>query len=262
MRSSPDWQAELAKKLVGNDPRGHWEAYANLLGLSAIDARDGAEVVRDAADLDKSVKDLAAEGKLDATWDDAPAPDGLTVTSRGSADDADSQVLSVTMDAPSSPLLLAALGAATVLLVLLALFTLSFAPLMGALFAGGIAAALYVAEKKMPREVHIDRRELRYTNPIRTRTGFTMPLAEIEAVYLRDIHRMRMMGNMPNLAGQKMIIASDRSEQGIGEGLPAGELLTAEYTFVDQPLADLYGIGETVPAGEMKQVEDLWQVLL
>lgn len=40
----------------------------------------------------------------------------------------------------------------------------------------------------------------------------------------------------------------------VAEGLPASELLTAEYTFVDQPLADLYGLGETVPAGEMKQV--------
>ena len=59
-------------------PRDRWEGYARRLGLPALEI--GAEGInaRAAGDLDKSLKDLAAEGKVNAAFDLAAAiPRGL-----------------------------------------------------------------------------------------------------------------------------------------------------------------------------------------
>lgn len=54
--------------------RGIWESYARQLRLPAFDQGEGGMVRREAADLDKSVGELIAEGKIDIDYDALARP--------------------------------------------------------------------------------------------------------------------------------------------------------------------------------------------
>lgn len=64
--------------------RAIWEDYCKKLNMKAIEGEGDDIVEREAADLDKSVRELAAEGKLDVKFDPTRRPpDGIRVSSRG-----------------------------------------------------------------------------------------------------------------------------------------------------------------------------------
>ena len=69
--------------LVKDSARGTWEGLARLIGVPAIDIRGGEAHVRAAEDVDKSLGQLAAEGKISAEWSDEDAPDGVSVAYEG-----------------------------------------------------------------------------------------------------------------------------------------------------------------------------------
>ncbi len=58
--------------------REAWESAAKALGLPALEGDSGNEIRREPADLDKSVRELAAEGKLTVDFDPStPPPAGI-----------------------------------------------------------------------------------------------------------------------------------------------------------------------------------------
>ena len=63
--------------------RREWERVSRRFDVPAIESSADGEVTRDAEDLDKSVRELAAEGKLEADFDARPPPDGLAAAHEG-----------------------------------------------------------------------------------------------------------------------------------------------------------------------------------
>lgn len=77
--------------------RRTWEQAAKALRLAAIEQTDDGEVTRALEDLDKSVRELAAEGRLKVDFAARPPPAGLSAHYDG-------EVLVVETDRPSLPL--------------------------------------------------------------------------------------------------------------------------------------------------------------
>ncbi len=60
--------------------RKTWETYCRQLHLPALEGEGDTMTSRDVEDLDKSVRELAREGKLEVTFDpSAPPPEGITL---------------------------------------------------------------------------------------------------------------------------------------------------------------------------------------
>lgn len=208
--------------LKGNDPRGHWEGYARLFDLPAIDARDGAEEVRAAADLDKSLKDRAAEGQVEADLAPGDAPAELEITHEGEPDKPETHAIHIVLNAPSMPIwVFWAFGGAGALFFVQGLFTLSFGGIVFGLLFAGIGYGIYQLEMRNPRSIDITREEIAYTVPNVEQRGFTLALSEIESVTLRDT------GSTPSanssrtfsLGGKELLISTDAAEERLGGGL-------------------------------------------
>ena len=214
----------LARKLSEADLRAEWEGFARLLGVPAIDARDGAEAVRPVANLDTPIQTLAAEGKLErdeAAWDPPPSLDLVRV---GSVDDPDGQRLRVTIRRSALGwfnLLLVGGGAA--LVVTGAVLGTGGLLLAGLPFAG-IGAGLWYLQRRLPRRLEITRHDLTHVNPAIDSDNFTIPFKAIESVYLRDARTERVHGVAPNLSGRELVVATDEDERSIGAGLPVEAL--------------------------------------
>ena len=143
-------------------PRDRWEGYARRLGLPALEI--GAEGInaRAAGDLDKSLKDLAAEGKVDAAFDLAAAvPRGLRLER---PEDGRLRVL-VTATRISAKLLgfCALVGFALCAFAFTAGLTGIILLPVGLLFAG-LAWFMFQWDRNKPRVLEIDRLCLKITD--------------------------------------------------------------------------------------------------
>lgn len=217
-------EAEAARLAGGGDPRGHWERFAALLDMPAIDARDGHKEIRDAADLDKPVRDLAREGKLEAAWDNRPAPAPLETESRGSPDDPDSQSLLVVLRAPRHPMLCKLFIGVGTLVLLTGLWNLSFGPVLFGLLFAGAGAGIWYAELKFPRRLEITRQVITHTIPGNASQGFSVPLSAIEGVSLRRIDSAKVEGGTLPLSGRQIVLSTDDGDFALGRGLPGPAL--------------------------------------
>ena len=215
-----DRAARLARGSGEGAVRARWEELAQQLGMPAIDARDGAEVVRAAEDLDKSIMDLAEEGKVSRDWHDAPAPESLEVRTLGDPDDPDSQELHVVLHATTMPvwffLLFGAIGAVT---LIAGLVQFQFGLMFFGLAFGGVGGGLWYMERRFPRSIRISRTRMSYQPASRTTGHFTLPLDRIEGIHIASADRKKSGGRGLNLSGRELVISSDDGERRIGSGL-------------------------------------------
>ena len=216
----------LADDARGAELRGIWEGIARDLGVPAIDARDGAEVVRDAEDVDSSISELAQMGKISGEWDGAPPPKQLELIQSGDPDNPASQEMTVVVRAPRLPIIaiFGGIGALTFVLGLVQ-FELGLM-VFGAAFVGA-AWFMYWIETNRPPKIHLTRTHLRYERPNQERRNFDIPLAAIETIaVVRNQSRGSGAGTALGdwLSGGAVMIATDDRDHRIGEGLDAEAL--------------------------------------
>jgi len=216
----------LAREANAGDPRARWEDFARRLDLPAIDARDGAELKRDAADLDKSIGELAAEGKVSRDWDDSPPPPSLEVETLGDPADPETQTLRVLFHATTMPvwfyLLFVAVG---VFLLGTAVVQLAMGPLIGGVVFAGAGAGLWYLERRNPRRLRLTRSTLTFEHPNVASRGFTLALDRIESLHLRHRGGAKAGGKSLPIMGRELVISSDEGEHAIGGGLPDAALI-------------------------------------
>ncbi len=195
--------------------RQKWEHFARLLDVAAIDARGGKPQVRAAADVDKSIRELADEGKIQAEWDGRPTPAGLEVVHEGDPNDADSQEILVTIRAKKFPVwVYGGLMAGSAFLVILGAADLAFLPLI---FGGGLGAGVvwhWKSEERNPRTVRITRAQLLIDTPDPGNK------ARHDVVDHRAIESVEVSGKHDrSVIGSQLVIATDREEYKAGAGL-------------------------------------------
>lgn len=200
------------------DAREEWEGIARTLHVPAIDARHGAPHARAPEDIDKTVRELAAEGRLGATWQPGSEPPaGLSWQSEGGGEAPESLV--VRLHARRFPLWLYLLPAA------IGAFAAYDGVMDGELFAVPIGLALiaapaayWLAEPGRPRELRITRDDVRLADP--------MPLGkDAGPLRLERIEEIRVAAPRNRLVGaDTLVIASDAGEIRTGQGLSAEAL--------------------------------------
>lgn len=195
--------------------RSKWEYFAKLLNVPAIDAREGQQQVRAAADIDKSIKELADEGKITAEWDNRAAPAGLDVTYQGDADNPDAQIIQVTIAAKKFPVwVYGAILAGCGFFFLVGVFDLSFiAIIFGGLVGGGVIWH-WKSEGKNPRSVRITRSQviIKTPNPGVATVNHAIDHAAIESVVITG-RRDRYV------IGAQLLISTDREEYKVASGV-------------------------------------------
>ena len=187
-------------------PRQRWEGYARMLGVPALGADSEA---RAPEDLDKALRDLADEGKVEVAYDPAvPVPPGLELN-RVKHDGADQ--LSVTIRAPRFPRWAVALFVLPVLGVGAA--GLAQGRLLALVVAvGGIALLvwLYRHDRRNPRRLILTRDAITYDDRWGTvsqsGSGLTLPVDRVEQVYITK-------------SGREVVIAGDAGRIKTGTGL-------------------------------------------
>jgi len=149
-----------------DNPRAKWEHFAKLFALPAIDARDGQTRVRAAEDVDKSIRELATEGKLASDWDDTAAPPAGLAMAQESDDGADT--ILVTVLAKRAPVWL--YGGALAIAALIFMSSLFSFQLFGLLIGAALGAAvvwMWKAETAKPRTIRITRSDIVFNQPMR-----------------------------------------------------------------------------------------------
>lgn len=219
--------ARLGKQASADDPRAHWERFAALLELPAIDARDGAETVRAAEDVNKSVKQLAEEGKINADWRSTPPPASLDAQTLGDPDDPASQELRVLIRAGNTPrVLLWALGAIAAVLLIAGVFNMHFGSLFGAFLFGGAVYGIRYLERSKPRQITVTRQKLRYDDPLVNSRSFIAPLGDIETISIRDRDTEILRATVTlKLSGKELLISTDKLERPVAGGAPEDGLV-------------------------------------
>ena len=218
------------KEVSDETARLEWERLAKLTNLQAIDAREIGEVVRDAADLDKSFKQLADEGKLDASWQDQAPPGRLSLDYETDPDGDVVSGMTVTLPPRVPNKFWHALQAAFCVFLLLALVQRYIG---GIVILGGLLVLLEFLRRlsaRSPRILQVSRDSLSYEDPTHSRGAFTMALTAIESIETRRVNLGKTEGSeavkkaMSKLLSHEVLeIGSDRAEHRIG-GLAADEL--------------------------------------
>lgn len=202
---------------LNNVTRPKWERFAKLFNLPAIDATDGETRMRAADDVDKSIKELADEGKIEAEWDNRPAPAGLLVDYEGTEKDPDEQVLAVTLVARKFPVwLYGGLMAFGLFLLIMGLKDLSF---IAILFGGGLSAGVawhWRYEGRNPRTVRIARThvEINTPNPGNPTLQNVIQHGAIESVYIKT----NSADDMTSI-GATLVVETDTGTYSTGSGL-------------------------------------------
>lgn len=193
-------------------PRSQLEAYAEILEVPILGGEDGAPG-RQVEDLDKTIHELAAEGRFENRFDPAkPPPKGFNISSEGVGEAAR---LLIHIDIPRIPWF-----ARVAMLV----FPLLFAA--GALFGENYFAAIPVAaifmfmlwvilrDMRIPRVIEITRREIfGERNSMQPgKSPASLRLDEIE-----ELHVTRY----PDGRAKNLIIASDKGHIRIGTNISA-----------------------------------------
>lgn len=202
-------------------PRAAWEGYARALKLPALQDSGGRIVERAPEDLDASLKDLAARGRISIDFDPNEAPPSGLAVRQDKEDGAD--VLRVALTRGRLRLWMAALfaGVPTVLLVT-GLAQPRAWPM--ALFGGGFLAVvgyLWWRDRRSLRELRITRDAVTLDDPWPWDRNAvdSLPLAEIESVRTR-----RARSNL----GRELVIEGDRGYIVTGPGLSREALVWLE----------------------------------
>jgi len=222
VHDDPARNVPLFVESSGTMPRAAWEAYAKWFGLPALSKQGRETVARAHDDLDKSIGELAAEGKIETRLDysDKSVPKGLHVASERTAD---GECLRVTISVPRVHLALKMFVCGIpVVIGLFVAIAFTYAVLAGAsesaifigstlgwlwtLFFIGICIWWHMRDRRARREILISRTKLVTTD--KTETSFD--LSEIEAI---------TMNSSQNQAGAGIMIASDRTQVTVGAGL-------------------------------------------
>ncbi len=196
-------------------PRQKIEDYASALELSVMGGTG--QAARHADDLDKSIRELSAEGKFENRFDpNSPIPPTLKILTSGSGEDAE---LKITILAPRIP---RALQFAMIIIPVLfggvaSLGNNSLIPLGIGLVVLVAAILAILRDRRTPRIVRINR------NSITGEAGLaggktppkTIPFGSVEEVYVR---------RDANGRGQNIVVAGDHATIAIGAGLPAKSL--------------------------------------
>ena len=208
-----------------SDLRPLWETLAASLGLPAIDARDGASDVRQAVDLDKSIRQRVDEGRIEADWSGDTPPPSLAVEQRGSADDPASQELHLTVHAASLPKpVFYILGGMGGFFLFLGVWNLEFRPVFAGLLLGGVAFGIWYLQRKNPNRIIITRKEVRHEDRLVQRRSFALPLCEIESIHVRDRDSELTNTRTLKLSGKELLLSTDHTERAMGAGLKDDEL--------------------------------------
>ncbi|NGP54442.1 hypothetical protein [Thioalkalivibrio sp. XN8] len=208
-----------------SDLRPLWETLAASLGLPAIDARDGASEVRQAVDLDKSIRQMADEGSIAVDWNDNAPPPSLAVEQRGSADDPASQELHLTVHAASLPKpVFYILGGMGGFFLFLGVWNLEFRPVFAGLLLGGVAFGIWYLQRKNPNRIIITRKEVRHEDRLVQRRSFVIPLSDIESISVRDRDSELTNARTLKLSGKHLLLSTDNTERTMGAGLKDDEL--------------------------------------
>lgn len=210
---------QLGKQAGAEHLREKWEALAATLEVSAIDARDGVETRRDAEDLDKSVRQLADEGKIDINWDSAPPPPSLETEATPSSSDPDRPGVRIVIRVAHAPVLIYIFGGVGGLMAVIGLVTLQFGLMLGGLVFGALAVFLFWQGRNNPRTLTVANGEIRYEDPNVQSRSFTLPLAGIESIELRDRDSESANERTLKLQGKELLISSDQGEYPAGAGL-------------------------------------------
>ena len=215
LHEDPDRTLPLLVEASRKMPREAWERYAKWLDLPALtDSGDGL-VARDSADLDKSVRELAAEGKVALHLEAAegPPPAGLAVASEQK--DGEDR-LRVTLTAGRVPLWFTAVFSAfPALFIVVGVLEESPLALFGLLMtAVGIATAVY--DRRSPRRILISRRRLVVVDAWQKRAPekLSFDLDEVESITVQSSRNK----------GKGLLIASDRTQVHVGGGLSRAAL--------------------------------------
>ncbi len=189
--------------------RTRWESYCRELGLPALERDGDAYVSRNVADLDKSVRELAAEGKLDASFDPSrKVPDGLNLRACGQS----LEVLIAKSEFPPWALLIAMAIPSVFIYIgffrqdgplLFGIVGALFGVLMAWSFAWSLITRRLV--RISPDGVHVLRR-----TPWGETSGRTIAAADIESV---------TVGRKEGGGMEAVRVVTDAGEVCVGEGL-------------------------------------------
>jgi len=200
--------------------RGLWEQAARTLDLPALDETATGTVVREAEDLDKSIRDLAGEGKVKAEFDtDQPPPPGIEW-------ERDDTALHVTVGFRASTY--AATAIRTAVVGLIALFALDNTLVAGLQSVSGIVFVIALAitvegTLRLLSSAYITRRitvtskdiSCALKTPIGQFRAQSIPIDEVETV------RQISIGGRWRIAGyafgsrDKLVVESDTTSIGI-----------------------------------------------
>ena len=195
--------------LQEDETRREWESLAKVIGVSAIDARGGETSVRAAEDVDKSIKDLASEGKIESEWSGDAAPEGLDVDYGG-----DNRIV-VTITARRLPAFLYAIFLAFGgFMLFLGVTDVALVPLIfGAAVAGG-AVWYWRFDGQNHRQIVISRDDVSIVSP--------SPISEASSEIVRHeaIEAVRVVKDENNkLLGQQLTLSTDSGDLKTGTGL-------------------------------------------
>lgn len=222
VHDDPARNLPLLVESSGTMPRAAWEAYAKWFGLPALSKQGRETVARAHDDLDKSISELAAEGKIETRLDysDKSVPKGLYVANESNAD---GECLRVTISVPRVHLgVKVFVCGIPVVIGLATAIGFTYAVFAGAsdsvIFIGAILAWLWtllfiglciwwhMRDRRARRDILISRTKLVATD--HTETSFD--LSEIEAI---------TMNTSQNQIGGGIVIAADRTQVEVGGGL-------------------------------------------
>lgn len=202
-------------RLRDHDARAKWEHFAKLFNIPAIDERDGQSRVRAADDVDKSIKELAQEGKVESDWETNTAlPNDILMTNEQPSDGSADTIL-ITLLAKRGPIWL--YGAIFGIGALIAVGTLLDAQLFGTLAGIALCAGvgwMWKSETNKPRTVRITRSSIEIHQPMRGSGPKKVVIehSEIESIYLKTVE------NAPFL-GKEIVIATDNGDTHFGTGI-------------------------------------------
>ena len=189
--------------------RAEWEGLSKLLGVPAIDARGGETQIRAAEDVDKSIRELANEGKIAAEWSGEAAPRELLV------DYGDGDKIIVTITARRLPVWLYTFffvfGG---FMLFLGVKDVALLPLLfGAAVAGG-GVWYWRFDGTNPRQIIVTRDEVSIINPspIAGEPPESVAHSAIEAVRIVKDEKNKMLG-------EQLCLATDSNEVKSGHGI-------------------------------------------
>jgi len=218
----PDRSLPVYVATTTTPPRGEWENYARAFGLPALEDTGAGLLARAVDDLDKSLKELAEEGKLEAPSFDStsPPPKGLIA---GATTVDGVEALRVVVTAGRIPAWLGlAFGGIPATMVVIALVELGPDALVMLLFAFGFLAIvgwMFYYDRRQKREMIITREHLKVVDG----WNMTQSVAPITELALADIEGVSVRRARSNLGGE-LVIAGDKGQIVFGMGLSKAAL--------------------------------------